>query len=61
MLPLGFPQFAEATSQLVIFNQPLKYIQNDLVTTFVSLCDKPVCVSDAAIIFDLIHKTSIIL
>ena len=38
--PPGFPQFTTLTPQLVIFNQPLKEIQNVLVITLLSLCDK---------------------
>ena len=37
ILPPGFPQFAAATPQVVIFNQPLKDIQNELAITLLSL------------------------
>lgn len=41
----GFSQFNTSTPQEVIFNQLLKTIQNGLVITWLSLCDKqvPVC------------------
>ena len=41
----GFPQFNASATQEVIFNQLLKGIQNGLVITLLSLCDKqvPVC------------------
>ena len=42
--PPGFPQFTTSTPQLVIFNQPLKEIQNVLVITLLSFCDKRVFV-----------------
>ena len=43
-VPPGFPQFTASTPQLVIFNHPLKEIQNEFVITLLSLCDKRVSV-----------------
>ena len=57
-ITIRVPQFNASITHLVIFNQPLKEIQNELVITLISLCDN-VClfVTDVAIIFVSIHKT----